>query len=227
MMVDSRRKTGRTIEFSMHNEDLSLAADAEKASLRPNWARRRRLYLWGLTVLVAGAAVLGSARFLLIDQPKPADVILVLAGETNARPARALELVKQGYASHVIMDVPDWSRFYGRSEMEIAREWANAQNVPVTICPISGLSTKAEARQEGECLTASGAHSVLIVTSDFHTRRALSVLRRELPSHEFSIAASYDPAEFGVMWWQHRQWAKTNFYEWTRLLWWELVDRWF
>ena len=35
-----------------------------------------------------------------------------------------------------------------------------------------------------------------------------------------------DPREFGVRWWRHREWAKTNFYEWLRLAWWELIDRW-
>jgi hypothetical protein len=29
-----------------------------------------------------------------------------------------------------------------------------------------------------------------------------------------------------VQWWQHREWAKVNFEEWSKLIWWELVDRW-
>jgi hypothetical protein len=40
------------------------------------------------------------------------------------------------------------------------------------------------------------------------------------------VAAAYDPNEFGVQWWRHRQWAKVDFDEWLRLIWWELVDRW-
>jgi len=42
------------------------------------------------------------------------------------------------------------------------------------------------------CLAASGAangtqiHRVLLVTSDFHTRRALAVFRHEIPGVEFS-----------------------------------------
>ena len=33
-------------------------------------------------------------------------------------------------------------------------------------------------------------------------------------------------ASFGIQWWQHREWAKTNLYEWLRLAWWGLIDRW-
>jgi uncharacterized SAM-binding protein YcdF (DUF218 family) len=64
------------------------------------------------------------------------------------------------------------------------------------------------------------------VTSEFHTRRALSTFRRELPRRTFSVAATYDSAQFGTHWWTHRQWAKTVVDEWLRLLWWSVVDRW-
>jgi len=33
-------------------------------------------------------------------------------------------------------------------------------------------------------------------------------------------------AQFGGKWWKHRQWAKVNFDEWLRLVWWQAVDRW-
>jgi uncharacterized SAM-binding protein YcdF (DUF218 family) len=190
--------------------------------------RQVMMRFWPLAVFfVLWAACVGSGRFLVVDEPRQADVILVLAGETEMRPARALQLAAQGYAGRVIVNVPDWSRIYDRSELDLAREWAKAQGASVSICPTHGLSTKDEARDTGRCLEEAHAHSVLIVTSDFHTRRALSTLRRELPGYDFGVSAAYDPREFGVNWWRHRQWTKTNFYEWNRLLWWELVDRWF
>lgn len=178
-------------------------------------------------ILLGAAGVSESARFLVVDKPEHADAILVLAGETNQRPARALQLVSEGYAPRIILDVPDWSQFYDRSEMQIAQEWAAKQAHPITICPIHGLSTKDESRDVAKCIKAAGVHDILIVTSDFHTRRSLSIFRHELPGYKFGVAAAYDSTQFGVNWWQHREWAKTNFYEWTRLLWWELIDRWF
>lgn len=178
---------------------------------------------------MVGWLAASSGRFLVINQPQKADTILVLAGETDRRPARALELLKQGYAGQVIFDVPANAIIYGSTYLQLAQNWTNsqAQSKPLTVCPIQGLSTKAEAVDAMECIRHAGARSVLLVTSDFHTRRALSVFRKEDPDCAFQVAAAYDPTQFGAQWWRHRQWAKTNVEEWIRLLWWESVDRWF
>jgi uncharacterized SAM-binding protein YcdF (DUF218 family) len=169
-----------------------------------------------------------SGGFLVVDQPQKADVIVVLAGETEHRPARALQLLGQGYADRVVIDVPD-ARIYGSTYVELARGWAKAlpQAALVSICPIHGLSTKAEAAESADCVRQVGARSILLVSSDFHTRRARSVFERQLPQATIRVAAAYDPEQFGAPWWRHRQWAKTNVDEWMRLIWWELVDRWF
>jgi hypothetical protein len=170
-----------------------------------------------------------SGSFLVVNRPQRADVILVLAGETDQRPTHALELLKQGYSSRLVLDVPADGRVYGSTLVELARKWADSlpQASAIAICPIHGLSTKAEARDASECLRNEGGSSTLLVTSDFHTRRALSVFGRRIPGRTFEVAAAYDSTQFGVQWWRHRQWAKTNLDEWLRLVWWQLVDRWF
>src|SRR5437868_13075314 len=50
-----------------------------------------------------------SGRFLVVNSPEHSDVIVVLAGETDRRPSRALELYSQGYAGRVLIDVPSRS----------------------------------------------------------------------------------------------------------------------
>jgi len=171
---------------------------------------------------------LTSGRFFLVDHPQPADVIVVLAGETDQRPRRALELLAQGYAHQVILDVPAEAKVFGISTHQIAQDYVSQlpQRESVSICPIFGLSTKTEAPDSGRCLAKAGAHKVLLVTSDYHTRRALSTFQHELPQYQFSIAAAHDPRQFGIPWWGQRQWAKLNLDEWLRLVWWALVDRW-
>jgi hypothetical protein len=57
-----------------------------------------------LLVLALLAAKAGS--LLVVDAPRPSDVILVLAGETDRRPERALQLLAQGYGRRVVLDVP-------------------------------------------------------------------------------------------------------------------------
>ena len=44
--------------------------------------------------------------------------------------------------------------------------------------------------------------------------------------YSFSVAAARDDKQFGSRWWTNRQWAKTCFDEWLRLLWWSSVERW-
>ncbi len=187
---------------------------------------RRVLAITALLLLIVAAGV--SGKFLVIDQPRKSDVILVLAGETDRRPARALELFDQGYASKIVMDVPAQARIYQWTQAELAQKYVEGlpQARVISICPITGLSTKAEAKDAARCFRQSGGRSVLLVTSDFHTRRALKIFRRQIPDYNFSIAAAYDPREFGVRWWHHRQWAKVNLDEWLRLMWWEIIDRW-
>jgi uncharacterized SAM-binding protein YcdF (DUF218 family) len=169
-----------------------------------------------------------SGRFLVLDQPGRSDVIVVLAGETEQRPARGLELLDRGFAPRLILDVPADFVIYRWHELELARQYVQGlpQAVSISICPIHALSTKAEAQDVAPCLKRIGGQRVLLVTSDFHTRRALSTFRRVLPGYDFRVAAAYDAGQFGLQWWRRRQWAKVNFDEWMRLLWWQVVERW-
>jgi len=168
-----------------------------------------------------------AGRILVVDSPQRSDVILVLAGETEVRPARALELLDQGYGRRVVLDVPAAAATYRTTEIELAERYVQRlpQAAAVAICPIAGLSTRDEAHDAAMCL-ARDEGRVLIVTSDFHTRRALSIFRHEIGGRSFSVAAARDDAQFGTRWWTHRQWAKTLVDEWLRLSWWTAVDRW-
>jgi hypothetical protein len=180
--------------------------------------------LAGLSVVLAAKA--GS--FLVVDAPRPSDVIVVLAGETDKRPERALELLAQGYGRRVVLDVPTNTKLFEFTEIQLAQKYIQdlPQGGSVSVCPIDGLSTKEESRDAEKCLAGAGGQSVVIVTSDFHTRRALSVFRREVPGHEYSVAAARNAEQFGVRWWTHRQWAKIFVDEWLRFIWWKTVDQW-
>lgn len=185
-----------------------------------------------MSALVIGLSavllLISSGQFLVIDQPRKSDVIVVLAGETERRPQRGLQLLGQGLAPRLLLDVPANTRIYQWSQLELAQNYVQGlpQAAAITLCPIHEQSTKGEAQDVSHCLEPIEAHRVLLVTSDFHTRRALSIFRRLLPQHDFSVAAAFDAREFGTQWWRERQWAKVNFDEWLRLLWWELVERW-
>jgi uncharacterized SAM-binding protein YcdF (DUF218 family) len=195
-----------------------------------NWMTRGRVRL-AIGVIAASLLItfaLAAGRILVVDAPQPSDLILVLAGETDDRPAHALELLHQGYGKRVLIDVPAEAKIYELSQLDLAQKYV--RNLPdsasVSICPIRGLSTREETHDVEKCLTAENATSILIVTSDFHTRRALSIFRHEIRGKSFSVAAAHNSTEFGSRWWTHRQWAKTCTDEWLRTIWWNVVERW-
>lgn len=191
----------------------------------------RRGRVWIVSVVLAAALVVFAAnagRLLVVDAPQPADVILVLAGETDRRPVRALQLLDQGYGRRVVINVPATARVYDSTLVQLAEKYIQRlpQAASIRICPTVGLSTRDEARDAGKCLAGEEGSRILIVTSDFHTRRSLSIFRHEIRGKSFSVAAARDDTQFGTRWWTHRQWAKTCVDEWMRLLWWTVVERW-
>ncbi len=169
---------------------------------------------------------------LIVNNPEKSDAIVVLAGsEVDARYWRGMELLRQGYAQHLFLDVVSGVN-YGHSLADLAREFvartAGSDGSRVSVCAVDGDSTKDEAPQVARCLQTlqPPPHSVIIATDGYHTRRALSIFRHELPQYHWSVAAATDDSIFGTPWWKHREWAKTYLTETEKLLWWELVDRW-
>jgi hypothetical protein len=186
------------------------------------------ILLFLAVVVMVAIAASRAARFLVVEEPEKSDAIVVLAGDTKVRPARALELLRQGMAQHVLLDAETRNRIYDMRLIDLAQNYVNRMPEAnrVSVCPIFGYSTFAEADDVNRCLQPLGAHRVLIVTSDFHTRRALMIFRRRLPQYQFSVAGASDPEEFGEAWWTKREWAKVTFDEWAKTIWWQMVDRW-
>ena len=198
----------------------------ERRPGRRRWPGPLALLAAVMVALILFAADAG--KMLVIDSPQPSDVIVVLAGETAVRPARALELLDQGYARRLLIDVPADGTTFGVSAQELAERYEHnrPESAKLGICPIEGLSTREETHDVERCLARELGTRILLVTSDYHTRRALSIFRRELHGKTFSVAAAHDSEQFGTRWWAHRQWAKTWFDEWLRWFWWVLVERW-
>lgn len=225
MRLDRELWLGQTLRRL--GREVRLGLGFEESMQTP--VRKKRALLISVAGLgLVTAFSLNAGRMLVIDAPRSSDVILVLAGETEHRPARAVQLLGEGYTRKAIIDVPAEGKIFELSLLQLARMYVEnlPQRASISICPIEGLSTRDEVRDAEQCLAREGARTVLIVTSDFHTRRALRIFQAELPGISFSVAAVRDSTQFGTRWWTHRQWAKTVLDEWLRLLWWKTVDQW-
>ena len=226
---------GGTWENSIAGLFLMRLNPAEKETLtetgKQGEARTRARIAGGITLLllvVLAVFLVHAGDWLVVDDPQPADVIVVLAGDPKHRSDRALELLRQGYVPKVLVDVPTAGNLYGFTHLELAAKYYGSlpEAGAINICPIDGLSTKDETVDVRRCLAGKSAKRILLVTSDYHTVRALRIFQKEMPDKIFSIAAARDPAQFGTRWWTHRQWAKTCLDEWMRRFWWTAVDRW-
>jgi hypothetical protein len=187
-----------------------------------------KLAIFAVLLVILLALASQAGRVLVVDAPEKSDAIIVLAGETKVRPARALELLRQGMGSHVFLDAETREIVYDQPLVGIAQRYVDGLGEAnrVSVCPIAGFSTFAEVDDARRCLEGSGAHHLLVVTSDFHTRRALMIFRKRLPQYHVSIAAAHNPAAFGEAWWKNREWAKTVLDEWMKTVWFQAVDRW-
>ena len=190
----------------------------------------RKLALLAAVVVALILFASNAGRMLVVRDLRHADAIIVLNGESDRRPALGIELLRRGFASHALLDVSQNASVYHLSQIQIAEQYIHTLppeiSASASVCATSAHSTREEAMQARRCLDALGARSILIVTSEYHTRRARSIFRHVFPGYSFGVAGAVEPEEFGVRWWRHRQWAKTASAEWIRLLWWECVDRW-
>ncbi len=192
---------------------------------------KKRLLIVAVVVAAVVVFLWRAGYWLVVDRPQKSDVIVVLAGDDNdVRYWRGLQLLREGYGRHLLLDAAsDWIK-YGRRQSDAATDFVRSSAGELSpragVCPIQGDSTLLESRSVARCLEPLHPTSVLLVTSDYHTRRALSIFSHRLPRYRWSVAAARDPDIYGERWWQHREWAKIWLGEWERVVWWNLVDRW-
>jgi len=202
-----------------------VAAPERRGTAAPGVHRRRRVVavLFGLAGLGAVLFLLSRAgTFLILHAPEGADAIVVLNG---AWP-QAVKLQKEGYAPEVLLDADVNHTIFGRSEADLASEFlASTKPAGMQLCRINGDSTFEEPADVQRCLEPLHVRSVLLVASDFDTRRTLETFRARLPQYRWSIAASSAPYHDADQYWKHRAWAKTVFYAWEQYLYWKLVDQ--
>jgi uncharacterized SAM-binding protein YcdF (DUF218 family) len=198
--------------------------------LQPPAVKRsfRDLALRGaLTVaaIVIAAAILHNALFGAVGAylvksvpPEKADVALVLAGDFfGNRILKGGDLVRQGYVPRVLVSGPSGS--YGMHECEPAIAFAVRAGYPVEYfvhVEHNARSTEEEAVPTIAAIRQSGAHRVLLVTSDYHTRRSGNVFRRAAPDLEFLVVAAPDVDFSPQGWWHTRQGRKVALYEWMK-----------
>ena len=160
-----------------------------------------------------------AADWLIVSAPiERADVIVVMAGSAvfKERTQRAAELYKEGRASKIILTNDNQQSGWVSDEQrnipyqELAARWLRRQGVPdaaIEILPEPLSGTYDESLLLRKYAEAHGLHSLLVVTSAYHSRRALWTLRQTFSRTPITIGLEAVPpgqqAPSPRTWWLH------------------------
>lgn len=154
------------------------------------------------------------------ESPEKAEAIVVLAGDFSGnRILKAAGLAREQYAPLVLVSGP--YEVYGRNEASLAIDLAVSKGFPAAWFRAvihRSDSTVDEANAMRRVLRDSHYRKVLLVTSDFHTRRAGRIFRRTMPEIEFHMIAARAQDFAPETWWKTRPGRKVVLQEWTKTL---------
>lgn len=201
---------------------------------------RRRPLLTALLALLALVAMVAVAHrpllraaghALVVDEPpRPADAIVVVAGGTPSREARAAALFQAGGAPLVLVSrqaVPGRVRtliemgirpleFQGEAVLVLEKLGVPRSAIVTLDQPVE--ITETELRQVVAAAKARGWRRVTLVTSAFHTRRVRLIWRREgAGAVEAGVVATPDECSSGDGWWRRRRCSEAVLHEYLGL----------
>lgn len=166
-------------------------------------------------------AALGRA-LIEDDGVQKADCILVPGGDTNgSRILRAAQLAVEGYAPYVLVDGP--VGFMGH-ESDATIRYATLHGFPATLFRAVWLPEGMDSTGEEMSYVVNGVlkqnrvKSVLLVTSNYHTRRAARFLRKEGPWLKVIVVPAPDLYFTPDGWWKTRNGKKAFLFEWMKTI---------
>ncbi len=160
---------------------------------------------------VAGRAV------IVDDAPRASDAIVILSDDdySGDRAARAAELIKAGWAPRVIASGRYLRPYMSLTQLE--QHDLIADGVPASAIvplPQHARNTLEECTVLGKFLAQHRWKHILLVTSNYHTRRARYICSRVLPrGTELYVLAAKDSNYNPNDWWHKRQSTKLFFHE--------------
>ncbi|WP_419770302.1 MAG: YdcF family protein [Candidatus Marinarcus sp.] len=156
-----------------------------------------------------------ASYFTLDTATKGADVVFILGGNPKTRPAKAIELVKNGYSKQILMtNIKDKALKYQElfeTEEELTSRILKSENETLKIIKCikedGATSTFDEAYTLAKYSKENKLTHLIIVTDAFHTRRALYAFEKVFKIQGMkNIKLEIAPARNGVYlennWWK-------------------------
>jgi len=148
--------------------------------------------------------------WVVSDRLEKAQAIVVLGGDSAAgdRLQRAATLYREGWAPRLVVSGPA-VRFY-LSEAELMQREALNLGVPedkLLVVRHAATSTLEEAQQLSKVFAEHKLRKLIVVTSNFHTRRVRRIFRKLLRERgtQVWVDAAADSRFVPERWWQERE----------------------
>lgn len=179
--------------------------------------------LAGILYLARHPLLRAAGHIWIVDEsPAKADAMIVLGDDNylGERASRAAELFRAGWAPRVVASGRMLRPYAGVAEL-IQHDLVE-RGVPaaaVVRFPQRAENTREEAEALRGLLVKEGWHRVLVVTSNYHTRRARYLCARIFPAGtELRVVAALDSEYDPDHWWETRMGVMTFFREALRML---------
>lgn len=156
------------------------------------------------------------------DPLHQADLVIVLGGDFfGPRVRRGAELVRMGYAPLALISGPVYGNqdFAYAPEGQLAIQMLVREGYPAKqfkSVSIRSGSTLGEVAELGSELIRYNAHSILLVTSNYHSRRACLAFFLQWPTVKCTCVGADDPVFRPERWWENRSHADIVGKEWLK-----------
>lgn len=156
------------------------------------------------------------------DELKPADVIVVLAGEQMERVEYGVSLFKEGWARKDRIIMAGGPAIWKYSWAGIMKEHAESLGVPAKQILLEDKSktTEEDAKFTKKILKKNGYRSMILVTSPYHSKRASMIFGRIMGKDIKIINAPAENSWFSFdEWWKRRRDRSTVLSEYSKFTW--------
>jgi uncharacterized SAM-binding protein YcdF (DUF218 family) len=199
------------------HESASAAGEPRRRGISRTLLWTFAIYL-GCTGLYLGGIVLSDPLLTIRSKPERSDVIVVLGGDGPARAVRASALYEAGLAPRVLVTGDGDCTF-------IAERMIKEGVAPASIeLECASGTTEENAFFSAPLLGAAKIRTAIIVTSWFHSRRAIETFVAVMPSIEWRSVPTEPPSST----WQiattrqglqiAKEYPKTVIYAWRRFV---------
>jgi len=199
----------------------------------------RKYLVWiSIPILILIVYLLNPSLLRLIgenlvyqDPIEPAETILVLSGGAPARVMEAVDIYRKGFSKKIILTKQEYPCGYNTLkerglkipiEEDIEMMVLDYFKVPkqdIEIIPQTGNSTFSEATIAIPYLLQKGIKKSIIVTSKFHSKRAMKIFTK---LSEGKIKFIISPSKYDTfdpkIWWKERTYVREVFVEYQKLI---------